>query len=122
MFEQVVQNVELPDLDGNNYRNFEECLVRRLGNREAALRPGDKQIIKEAWKKEVKAHYQSLQQRRKLIQLGTTGRLVLAAPVGPDVAILERALEEWRRQMQTALDAAFAQPEAPAEASSEEDE
>jgi hypothetical protein len=95
-------------------------LLRRLGAVQfATFREESKQIIKVAWKREVRAYYRGLQQPRKLIRLGAS-RLVLAAP-GPDVDIMERAMVEWQR-MQAELDAAYAQPEAQPEASSSSDE
>ncbi len=95
-------------LDGTAYRCFEESLVVSLGGDLDVLRPEDKQLIKEAWTNEVKEYYRSLSERRKLIKIGTRGRLILAVPIGPDVTIMERAMEVWRRALQaeqTALQA-----------------
>lgn len=125
MFEKVVQNVPLQELDGSTYRSFEECLGWRFGAREARLRPDDKRIIKEAWKKEVRMHYRNRTEGRKLIKIGT-GHLVLAAPIGPDVEIMRKAVAAWRQEMQAALDAAVEEEAidepAPGETSSEEED
>ena len=100
MFQRVVENQELSDLDGTAYRCFEESLIVYLGGETDGLRPEDKQLIKEAWTKEVKEYYRSLPQRRKLYKIDTHGRLILAVPRGPDVTIMERAMEVWRRALQ----------------------
>jgi hypothetical protein len=101
MYEKVVTTNELPEQDGNQYRNFEESFGSRFAGDAAFFTAEDKATIKEHWTKRANAYYHGLQppQRTKLIRVGT-GRLVTAVPLLEEAAILEDALQPWHQQVE----------------------
>jgi hypothetical protein len=77
----------VPDINGDEYRIFEESFARRFGEGEGFTEE-DRKILKTSWTRQAKAYYGGLQPH--------TANRLMAAPITHDTAFMEQALHELR--------------------------